>query len=194
MTCTASSANLANNRQDHVFRRDPGNQCAINGDPHVFRWLLNQGLRGQHMFNLGCTNAKGQCAECTMCCGMRVTTHNRHPRQGKPLFRANHMHNTLPLVIHGKIRHAKFSGIFFQRFDLNAAFFIGDTSRAICCRDIMVSHRQRAVRCAHRAGGVAQTLKCLRAGNLMHQMAVDINQAGAIILAMHNMRIPNLVK
>ena len=146
------------------------------------------------MFNLGCANAKGQCAECTMCCGVRVTTHNRHPRQGKALFRANHMHNTLPLVIHGKIRHAKFSSIFFQRFDLNAAFFIGDASRPVCCRNIMVSHRQCAVWCAYRAGGVAQTFERLWAGNFMHQMAVDIDQTGAIILAMHNMRIPNLVK
>ena len=45
----------------------------------------------------------------------------------------------------------------------------------------MISHCQGQVRPAHLTARVPQTLKGLRAGDLMNQMAVDIEQARAVL-------------
>ena len=39
-----------------------------------------------------------------------------------------------------------------------------------------------------------QAFEGLRAGHLVNKVPVDVNQAGTVILAMHNMRIPDFVK
>ena len=44
-----------------------------------------------------------------------------------------------------------------------------------------------------RAAGHAQALEGLRAGHLVHQMPVDIEQAGAVGRLMHQMGVPDLV-
>ena len=65
------------------------------------------------MFNFRCANAKSQGTKGTMRCSVRIAAYDCHTGQGKSLFWANHMDNALPLVIHSKIGHAKFGGIFF---------------------------------------------------------------------------------
>ena len=57
----------------------------------------------------------------------------------------------------------------------------------------MVGHGERHIRTAHLAARRAQAFKRLRAGDLMHQMAVDIDQAGAVILPMDNMAVPDFI-
>jgi hypothetical protein len=57
----------------------------------------------------------------------------------------------------------------------------------------MVRHGDGLVRAADLAAGHAQPLEGLRAGHFMDQMAVDIQQAGAVFLTVDHMRVEDLV-
>src|SRR5262249_21070941 len=57
-----------------------------------------------------------------------------------------------------------------------------------------VRHREGRVGPAQLAPGHAQALEGLRARHLMDQMAVDIEQAGAVLLAMGQGALPDLVE
>ena len=57
----------------------------------------------------------------------------------------------------------------------------------------MVDHGQRFFRRVHLAPGGAQTFESLRARHFVHQMAIDIDEAGSIRLLIHQMVVPDLV-
>ena len=57
----------------------------------------------------------------------------------------------------------------------------------------MIDHGKRLVGCTHLPAGHAQALKGLRARHFMHQVPVDIEEAGAVRRLMHEMGVPDLV-
>jgi hypothetical protein len=57
----------------------------------------------------------------------------------------------------------------------------------------MVGDGEGAAGAAYFAAGRAQAFKCLRARHFMDQMAVDINQAGAVTLLIDEMRFPDFI-
>ena len=54
------------------------------------------------MLNLAGTNAKGQCAQCSVGRGVRVTTHNRHAGKRDALLWPNDMYDSLACIRHVK--------------------------------------------------------------------------------------------
>ena len=122
------------------------------------------------------------------------SAHDCRPGQRETLLRANDVHNALALIRLVKILHTEISGIPGQRLHLDAAFLVLDAVHAVGCGGhIVVDHRQCAVRVAHLAAAVTQSLKGLRAGHFMHEVAVDIEQAGAILLLVDDMFVPDFV-
>ena len=59
---------------------------------------------------------------------------------------------------------------------------------------VVVGDRDRRIDTADLAAGKTKPLESLRAGYLMHEMAVDIEDACAILHAVHHMGIPDLVE
>ena len=57
----------------------------------------------------------------------------------------------------------------------------------------MVLGGQRQVRAAHRPAGGAQAVERLRAGDLVDQVQVDVEQVGLPRGAAHHMRVPHLL-
>jgi len=91
-----------------------------------------------------------------------------------------------------EIFDAELPGILGELFDLNTAFGIVDAMRAIGGGDIVIDE-PRAFFAAHeRAGRSTAPLEGLRARHLMHQMAVDVDQARAIGFGMDEMIVPDL--
>jgi hypothetical protein len=64
---------------------------------------------------------------------------------------------------------------------------------AVGGRDVVIDHGKGLARLAHLAAGHAQTLKRLRAGHFMHQVAVNIEQTGSVRLHVDRVVVPNLV-
>src|SRR5262249_2589886 len=60
-------------------------------------------------------------------------------------------------------------------------------------RHVVVDDAERLVGRAHLAAGQAQAFECLRARHLVHEMAVDVDETGAVRLLIHQMVFPDLV-
>mmetsp|Transcript_22369 Transcript_22369/g.35806 ORF Transcript_22369/g.35806 Transcript_22369/m.35806 type:complete len:323 (-) Transcript_22369:1155-2123(-) len=74
----AGGAGFSDDGQGDVLGGHTGAQLAGDLDLHVLGFLLDQGLSGQNMLNLGCADAVGQRTECTMGRGMGVATDDGH--------------------------------------------------------------------------------------------------------------------
>ena len=124
---------------------------------------------------------------------MAVAAHDGGAGQGEALLGPDHMDDALAAVALVIILDAEFAGVLGQRGDLQRGLGIVDPKGAVGGRHVVVDHGQRLLRRADGAAGHAQTLEGLRAGHLMHQMPVDIEQAGAVRRLVHQMGVPDLV-
>jgi hypothetical protein len=109
------------------------------------------------------------------------------------LLGPDYMHDALALVALVVIFDAEIAGVLRQRFDLQRRLGIVDALGAVGGRHVMIDHGKRLLRRAHLATGHAQALESLRARHLVHQMAIDIDQAGAVRCLVHQMGVPDLV-
>src|SRR5690606_39123226 len=82
----AGSADLANDGQDDVLRRYALRQLAVDDNAHVLRFALNERLRGEHMLDLGRTDAVSQRAESAVRRGMAVAADDRRAWQREALL------------------------------------------------------------------------------------------------------------
>ena len=70
------------------------------------------------------------------------------------------------------------SWAFVQRVDLDAALLVLDALGPVDVgRDVVVGHRDGLLGRAHLAAGHAQALEGLRAGHLVDEVAVDVEEA-----------------
>ena len=125
--------------------------------------------------------------------GVAVAADDGGAGQRKALLGADHVDDALALVELVVIFDAEFPGVLRHHPHLLDAFGIGIGLGAIGGRDVVVDHGQRLLRRAHLAPGGAQAFERLRRGHLMDQMAVDIEQAGAVFGFVNQMVVPDLV-
>ena len=125
---------------------------------------------------------------------MGIAANDGHPRLGHALFRADDVHDALAHVVHGEIGHAEFMAIGGQRIDLDFRFRIVHAFGAVQCRHIVIGDRQRRLGTTNAASGGAQAFESLRAGHLMNQMPVDIEDACSVVLHVDQMALPNLIE
>ncbi|GAK32973.1 hypothetical protein AQ1_00854 [alpha proteobacterium Q-1] len=112
---------------------------------------------------------------------------------GKTLLRPDDMHNPLPDIIDIIDFVAPFFGIAAQNLDLCARQGIFNRQAAIRGGDIMIGNRQSRIGATHPIAIGLQLFKSLRAGDFMHQMPVDIDQARSIANIGNQMPTPYLV-
>ena len=104
------------------------------------------------------------------------------------------MHDALTDIIHLEQLDAEFRAILRQGLDLDTRFLVGDAAAAVRGRDIVIGDRERCIGPADRTPVQAQPLEGLRARHLMHEVAIDIDQTGAIFLGFDKMGIPDFVE
>ena len=138
-------------------------------------------------------DAIGERAERAMRRGVAVAAHDRGARQREALLRSDDVDDALALVELVVIFEPEIARILRQHRDLLGAFRIGIGQFAIGGRHVVVDHGERLVRRAHLASRIAQALEGLRRRHLMHEMPVDIEQAGAVGLLVDQMVVPDLV-
>ena len=88
---------------------------------------------------------------------------------------------------------AELPGVDRKLLDLRAALGVLDRQRAVGGRHVMVDDRQRALGGAQLPAGGAQPLEGLRARDLVNEMAVDVEEAGAVLLAVNDVIVEDLV-
>ena len=124
---------------------------------------------------------------------MAVAADDCHAGQGEALFRPDDMHNALTAVVLVVIFDAEFAGVGGELFDLRLALRVFDRQRAVGRRHIVVDDGESLLRRADLAARHAQPLEGLRTRHFMDEMAIDIEEAGAVVLAVDDMVVPDLV-
>ena len=91
----AIGADVADDVENDVFRRDAVGSSPSTLMRKVFGLGLRQRLRGQHVLDLGGADAEGQRAERAMRGGVRVAADDGHAGLGDAELRADHVHDPL---------------------------------------------------------------------------------------------------
>ena len=145
------------------------------------------------MLDFGGANAERQRAERAVRGGMRVAANHGHAGERGTLLRTDHVHDTLTGVVHAELGDAEVTAIRVQRLDLQARHRVGDALGAVGGRYVVVGGRKVGVHAPELARGQAQALEGLWARDLVHQVPVDIKQAGTVLVLANDMGIPELV-
>ena len=135
----------------------------------------------------------GQRAERAVRGGVAVAADDRRARQREALLRPDDVDDALTLVEFIVIFDAELAGVLRHLLDLQAALGIDDAAAAIGRLDVVIDDGERLFRRAHLAAAQAQAFERLRARHFMHQMPVDIDQAGAAG-RLDDMAVPDLIE
>ncbi len=168
----------------------PSPQRAVDEHAHVLRFRLDQRLRREHMLDFRRADAMRQRAESAMRRGMAVAADDGRARQGEALLGTDDMDDALADVVLVEIFDAEILGIGGERLDLHAALGIVDCPSS--GRWSAHCDRRRRASSAARAPCVRQPqpFEGLRGRHLMDEMAVDIEEARAVVLAIDQMVVP----
>ncbi len=145
------------------------------------------------MLDLAGADAVRQRAEGAVRGSVAVAADDRRARQREALLRADHVHDALALVALMEVLDAEVARVGCQRLDLDAAVLVGDALGAVGRRHVVVDDRERLLRRAHLAARHPKAFEGLRARHLVHEMAVDVEQAGAVVLLVDNVVVEDLV-
>jgi hypothetical protein len=191
MPDSAGGPDLADRSENQVLRGHPEAELALVADHHRARLLLLQRLGGEHVLDLARADAEGECAECAVRRGVRVAAHDGHARLGHTQLGADHVHDALAARADRVDRHAELAAVLLERLDLHAREVVADLRGGVRAvrRDVVVGRRERPIRPPHAAARQAQALECLRRGDLVHQVKVDVEQPGADLVL-----VPDLVE
>ena len=129
--------------------------------------------------------------------GVAVAAHHGHAGQGGAVFWTNHVHDALALGHEGeKRRRAKLGDIGVERGNLLFAHRVGNAVVAQFPAGggrVVVGGGDDGTHAPDLATGFAQALKGLRAGDLVHQVAVYIEDGRAVFFGVDDVFVPNLV-
>ena len=145
------------------------------------------------MLDFGRANAVGKRAEGAVGRGMAVATNQHRPRQREALLRSDDVANALPAVELVEIFEAEQLCVFREIGDLCGALGIRIGLGAVGRRHVVVDHQQRFSGGPYRQTGAPQPCERLRTIHLVYDVPVDIEQAGAVRLLVHQMLVPDHV-
>jgi hypothetical protein len=191
---TAARADLGDDGEDDVLRRDAGRQFTVDRDGHLLGLVLRQRLRGQHVLDLAGPDAERQRTERPVRGGVAVAADDRHARLGQPELRTDHVHDPLVPVAHGSQPDAELRGVLPQRLDLGPADRVGDRGEDVQRRDVVVLGRHREFGTPDRAPRCSETVEGLRARDLVHEVQVDVEQVGLAGGAAHHVGLVDLLR
>ena len=191
---TAGGADLADDGQRHVLGGHALAELAFDLDQHALGTLGDQRLRCQHVLDFRGADAMRQRAESAVRGGVAVAANHRHAGQRGAVLRADDVDDALVGMLEREIdQRAEILDVGVERFHLQARDRILDAFVPVVGRRVVVGVGDDTVLAPGLAAGQAQTLEGLRAGHFVHEVAVDVEQAGAVAFLAHHMRIPEFV-
>ena len=171
----------------------PGGSLPSTTARMFFDFGLDQRLRRQHVLDFRGADAVGERAERAVGRGVAVAADQRHAGQRKALLRADDVDDALALIELVVIFEIEEFRVLGEVGDLRRAFRIGIGQMAVGRRHVVIDDEQRLVRRVHLAAGQPQAFERLRARHFVDDMAVDIDQAGAVRLLLDQMIVPDFV-
>ncbi len=145
------------------------------------------------MLDLGGADAVGQRTERAVGRGVAVAAHERDAGQRETLLGPDDVDDALPLIELVEIFEPEELRVLGEIRDLRGALRVRIGLVAVGGRHVVVDDAERLLGRAHLAAGEAQPLERLRARHLVHQVAVDVEEAGAVGLLVDQVVVPDLV-
>ena len=176
----AVGAHLADRAEDQVLGGDAEAELARVVDPHRLRLGLGERLGGEHVLDLARADPERERAERAVGGGVRVAADDRHAGLGDAELRPDHVDDALAVGADRVERDAELLAVALERLDLDARELVADArgDRRAVGRHVVVGGGERAVGAADLAAGEPQALEGLRAGDLVDEVQVDVDQAG----------------
>ena len=170
----------------------PAGQLAVDGDRHRLGGRLRDRLRGEHVLDLAGADAERERAERAVRRRVRVAADDRETRLRVAHLRADHVHDPLARRspwVEGDVEllRVRREGIHLAR-----ARLVGH--RAVGRRDVVVHRRDGEVGTADAAAGEPEGLEGLRAGHLMDEMEIDVEEIRLAVGPMHDVALPDLLR
>ena len=180
----AAGADLRDDREDDVLRGDAGPERALDVDRHRLERLQRQGLGGEHVLDLARADAERHRAERAVRRGVRVAADDRDAGLRESQLRSDDVHDALLDVAERVQADAELLRVAPEGLDLGAAREVGDRPVDRERRGVVVLGRDGEVGPAHRASGHPEAVEGLRAGDLVHEVEVDVDEVGRAVLAL----------
>ena len=194
VTLAAAGADLGDDRQNDVLGRRVRGQLAVDVDGHGLERLQRQRLCGHHVFDFGSADAERQRAERAVRRRMRITAHDGHARLGQAQNRGERVDDALIGVAQRVQAHAELLAVLLQSRQLQRARLIRVRAIDINGRRVVILGGNELIHVTRLAAGQAQALKRLRAGDLMHEHQIDVQQIrGSVAALAHQMIGPDLL-
>ena len=154
--------------------------------------VCGQGLRGQDMLDLRRPDADRERAERAVRGRVRVAAHDHQPGLRVALLGADHVDDALARRPHREERDAELRGVRGQRIHLPLRDRVGDGADRR--RDVVIHGRDGEVRAADGAAVQPQAVERLRAGDLVHQVQVHVEEVGLAVGSMDDVAFPDLLR
>ena len=172
----------------------PAPNAPFKHHAHAFLLALPQRLRREDAFAFTCADAEGDGAKGAVGTGVAVAADQSGARQRKAEFRPDDMDDAVPTVVHGDVRDRRTAGRYpsdarlAERQDHPlAALLRNRVGTAWSATAICASGRRTGAVLCNQAG------KSLRAGDLLDQMPIDVDQRVTVIVGFDNVLSPNLI-
>ncbi len=184
----------ADDVENQVFGRDAVTQLPARIHRQGLGLLGRaQRLRGQHVLHFGGANAERERPKRAVGAGVAIPAHDGEAGQRDAHLRADDVDNALtPVAVAIKL-HPELFTVAAHGFQLLAAQRARVNGAAIG-RHVVVHRRKGQVGPAHGAPRLSQTIKRLGTGDLVNQVAIDIEQHAAPFEPGDDMVVPNLFK
>ena len=145
------------------------------------------------MFDFGSADAECKGSESPVGGGMGIPADDGRTREGQPLFRTHHMNNPLARVSQVEQGYSEVLAVLPQGLDLLGGNRVLDRLQLVTGRDVVIRNGKSRLRNPYFSSCHPESLKGLRRGYFMDQMAVDVEDTVSILLV-NQMSIPDFFK
>ena len=159
----------------------------------VFGLACMQGLGGEHVLDLRRTDAEGDRTEGAVRAGVAVAADDRHARLGETQLRADDVDDALVEVAERVQPDTELLGVLAQRLDLGAGDGVLDRLVPVDGRDVVVLGRDGQVGAADGPAAEPQPIERLRAGDLVDEVQVDVEEVGFAGHRPYDVLVPDLL-
>ena len=158
----------------------PVGSVAFDVDAEGLGLVLRQGLRGHDVLDFAGADAEGQGAEGSVGAGVGVAADDGHAGFGEAELGADDVDDALVGRLDVEELDAEVGAVFAQGFDLFGGDLVDDVEAVFDAAggDVVVDGGEGAVGAAELAAGQAEAVEGLRAGDLVDEMEVDVEDRG----------------
>ena len=149
----------------------PATSIPSDGGPRP----LPQGLGREHVLNLARADPECQRAECPVGACVAVAANDGHTGKRQPQLGSDHMDDALAAALDVVERDSQLAAVRPQSLHLAARKRIADVELVVG-GNVVVQRGKSQVGPTHPPACQAETIKCLGAGYLMNQVAIDVKQ------------------